>query len=90
MTKKDESRVTCTSAGSTEKCSVEAILTIDERGQVLIPKDIREKAHIGPGDKLALIFVGNEGHTCCLSLVKIENLTGMVKQVLGPMMKEMI
>jgi AbrB family looped-hinge helix DNA binding protein len=34
---------------------VESIVSVDERGQMVLPKDIREKAKIRPGDKLAVV-----------------------------------
>ena len=67
---------------------VESILTIDERGQMVLPKDIRERADIKPGDKLALISWEKEGTICCMALMKAENLSGMVKDVLSPLMNE--
>ena len=70
-------------------CKVEAVISIDERGQMVLPKEIREKANIRPGDKLALISWERDGEVCCVSLIKAEELMGMVKDVLGPMMKEM-
>jgi len=30
-----------------------------------------------------------DGKICCISLIKVEEFTGMVKDLLGPMMKEM-
>lgn len=66
---------------------VESIISIDERGQMVLPKELREKANIHPGDKLALICLEKKGTIYCLSLVKVEELTGMVKDLLGPMMK---
>jgi bifunctional DNA-binding transcriptional regulator/antitoxin component of YhaV-PrlF toxin-antitoxin module len=30
-------------------CKVEAIVSIDERGQMVLPKELRERAHIGTG-----------------------------------------
>ncbi len=69
---------------------VESILSVDERGQMVLPKDVRERAGIGPGDKLALITLEKEGKICCLSLIKAEEMVEMVKNLLGPMMQEMI
>jgi antitoxin PrlF len=69
-------------------CRVEAVLSVDERGQMVLPKDVREKAGIGTGDKLALISWSRSGDVCCLALMKVENLSGMVKDVLGPLMQE--
>jgi antitoxin PrlF len=65
---------------------MEAILSVDDRGQMVLPKDVREKAGIRTGDKLALISWEKQGRICCLALVKAENLSGMVKDVIGPLM----
>jgi antitoxin PrlF len=69
-------------------CKVEAVLSVDERGQMVLPKDVRERAGIRTGDKLALISWEKEGAVCCLALMKVENLSGMVKNVLGPLMND--
>ncbi len=69
-------------------CRVEAVLSVDERGQMVLPKDVREKAGIRTGDKLALISWERDGRICCLALMKAENLSGMVKDVLGPLLQE--
>ena len=70
-------------------CRVESVVSIDERGQMVLPKDIREKASIRAGDKLAVISMGNGGKICCISLIKVEDLEGMVKSMLGPVMNEL-
>jgi len=67
---------------------VEAVLSVDERGQMVLPKDVRERAGIRPGDKLALISWERDGEVCCLALMKAGSLGGMVKSVLGPLMGE--
>jgi len=67
---------------------VDAVVSIDERGQMVLPKDVRERAGIQPGDKLALITWQKDGEVCCMSLVKTAALTDMVKGVLGPMVQE--
>jgi AbrB family looped-hinge helix DNA binding protein len=69
-------------------CKVEAVLSIDDRGQMVLPKDVRERAGINTGSKLALISWEKEGNICCLALLKVETLSGMVKDVLDPLMKE--
>jgi len=68
-------------------CRVEALVTVDERGQMVLPKELRERAGIHAGDKLALVGIENEGRVCCISLMKIEEITEMVKSTLGPVMK---
>ena len=93
MTKKNNS-TECNPSGEVLACTpvsgcrVEAVLSVDERGQMVLPKDVREKAGIKTGDKLALISWSRDGDVCCLALMKVENLSGMVKDVLGPLMHE--
>lgn len=74
--------------GPVRGCRIEAVLSVDERGQMVLPKDVREKAGIRAGDKLALIGWERDGRICCLALMKVENLSGVVKDVLGPLMQE--
>ncbi len=69
-------------------CRVESIVSVDERGQMVLPKEIREKAKIRAGDKLAVVSMEKDGKICCLSLIKVEELEGMVKSMLGPVMDE--
>ena len=71
-------------------CKVESVISIDERGQMVLPKEIRDKAKIRAGDKLAVISWEKEGMVCCISLIKADDFAEMVKSLLGPMMKEII
>jgi antitoxin PrlF len=73
-----------------ECCRVEALVSVDERGQMVLPKDVREAAGIRPGDKLALILWRKGRTVCCMSLIKADQLTGMVRGRLGPLMKDII
>ena len=56
---------------------------------MVLPKEVREKANIRPGDKLALVSWEKNGKICCINLIKAEEFGDMVKGLLGPMMKEM-
>jgi len=78
----------CASCGPAHACRIEAVLTVDDRGQMVLPKDVRLKAGISAGDKLALIGWEHDGSICCLALMKVENLSGMVRDVLGPLLQE--
>ncbi|HOT06265.1 MAG TPA: HgcAB-associated protein [Methanotrichaceae archaeon] len=51
---------------------------------MVLPKDLRERAKILAGDKLAVIAMEKDGEVCCLSLIKVEKLESMVKSMLGP------
>ena len=71
-------------------CAVEAIVTVDERGQMVLPKELRAKAGIKAGDKLAITSWEKNGEICCIALIKAGNLETMVKGLLGPMMKDVL
>ena len=71
-------------------CKVEALVSVDDRGQMVLPKDIREKANIRAGEKLAITCWERDGKVCCISLTKAEELTEMVKDRLGPVMKDVL
>lgn len=71
-------------------CKVESVVSVDERGQMVLPKDLREKAGINPGDKLAVVAMEKDGKVCCLSLLKVGDMEPMVKGILGPIMKEIL
>ena len=71
-------------------CKVESVISVDERGQMVLPKEIREKANIRPGDKLAITSWEKDGKVCCISLIRAEELAEMVKGMLGPVIKEVL
>lgn len=71
-------------------CRVDALITIDGRGQIVLPKDVREKAKVKAGDKFVVISYESDGKICCISLVKADDFGETVKEVLGPMMKEIL
>jgi antitoxin PrlF len=72
------------SSGDEPCCKVEAVVSVDERGQMVLPKDLREKVNIKAGDKLALVSWGQEQDVKFLALIRVEDLSKMVKQMLGP------
>ena len=71
-------------------CKVESLITVDDRGQMVLPKEIRDRAKIKAGDKLAIISWEKGEKVCCISLVKADDFAEMVKGFLGPMMKGMV
>lgn len=66
-------------------CSVESVVSVDERGQMVLPKDIRDKAGICPGDKLVVIAMKRDGKFCCLSLIKAQDFEGFVENLITSM-----
>lgn len=88
MEKKQQNGFSCMEGGSC--CRVEAMVSVDERGQMVLPKELRERANIRPGDKLAVVSWEKDGKVCCFALIKADDLVGMVKGVLGPVMKDIL
>ena len=70
-------------------CKIESLITIDERGQMVLPKELRDRANIRAGDKLALISWQKDGEVCCFMLIRADALATRVKEFLGPVLKGM-
>jgi antitoxin PrlF len=66
-----------------ECCKMESIVGVDERGQLVIPKEIRQKAKLKAGDKFALSLLSKNGKVCCIVLTKLEFLNEPVGNLLG-------
>lgn len=70
-----------------DTCRIDAVVTMDIKGQIVLPKDLREKANIKPNDKIALVACEKEGEVCCIMMVKADRLVGAVTKALAPMLK---
>lgn len=70
-------------------CKVQAVVPVDERGQMVLPKDIRKKANIKAGDKLAVVTAEQENQVCCIALIKAERLEETVKDILKALGKQL-
>ncbi len=91
MRKRKEALPCTLSANKTNaSCKVESIISVDERGQMVLPKELRAKAKINAGDKLAITSWEKDGEVCCITLIKVEDLVEMVKGQLGPIIKEIL
>jgi antitoxin PrlF len=73
-----------------ECCKIDAIVNVDAKGQIVLPKDLREKANIKPNDKLALIGMEKEETLCCIVMMKADKLGYTVKHILGPIFDEVL
>lgn len=67
-----------------ECCRIAAIVTVDAKGQIVLPKELREKANIKQNDKLALIGLERGDKFCCIVMMKADALGNSVKSMLGP------
>jgi len=70
---------------------IEAVLTVDSKGQILFPKELREKTGIKAGDRLVAIAGCDEkGEICCLILVRAEIVDEGLRNVVAPMLKGIV
>lgn len=65
-------------------------MSVDERGQILLPKDLRERAEIKVGEKLAVFTCEEEGRIRGLFLVRAEEFKKTVRERLGPLLEELL
>ena len=70
-------------------CSVLSIVTVDERGQMVLPKDLRDAMNIKAGDKLAVVTMESKKPACCIMLLKTNELEDLVKQRIEPIIASM-
>ncbi len=74
-----------TASDTAECCALEAVVSVDERGQLVLPKDLRVRAGISAGDRLAVVsYRDDAGSICCITLVKAGAVAGAVRSVIGP------
>ncbi len=90
MKRKASASCSAASDRSNACCKVESIISVDERGQMVLPKELRDKARIKAGDKLAVTSWEKNGEICCITLIKVEDMVEMVKVQLGPILKEIL
>ncbi|MDI9646656.1 MAG: HgcAB-associated protein [Archaeoglobales archaeon] len=69
-------------------CKLEAVVSIDQRGQIVLPKEIREKTDLKAGDKLAILSACDEnGKVCCLIFLRAEIIEKLAVERLSPTLK---
>jgi antitoxin PrlF len=70
-----------------DACRIDAVITMDVKGQIVLPKDLREKANFKPNEKIAVVACEKEGEVCCIMMIKADRLIGAVTKTLGPLLK---
>ena len=70
-------------------CRVESVISIDDRGQMVLPKEIRESADIQPGNKFAVISWKKNDEVLCISLMRVEQLADSLRSVFIPIIKDL-
>ena len=81
----------------TEACNyeLEAIVSFDDRGQLVIPKDLRKKFNLKAGHKFALISCikssscsdgdcqESKDEICCFTLVSTDQIKTLLPHIIG-------
>jgi len=76
----------CSGTNGQPCCQIEAMVRTDERGQMVLPKHVRERAGIESGEALALVSWRREGAICCLCLIKAQKVGELTQHYLGPIL----
>ncbi|UCC10989.1 MAG: AbrB/MazE/SpoVT family DNA-binding domain-containing protein [candidate division WOR-3 bacterium] len=79
MAKEKEEKCCDSKEKDTCCCSVTAIVSVDEKGQLVLPKDIRNWIGLKAGDKLAVVSMGGKADPCCLMLMRADSLNEAVR-----------
>ena len=75
---------------SSANFTIEAIVSCDDRGQLVLPKDVRKQLDLQSGDKLALLKCSKGEEQICITIIKANSLEDMVKSYLGPLLNEIV
>jgi len=70
-------------------CNLTGLVSVDERGQIVLPKELRDKAGIKAGEKLAIMTSEKDGKVCCITMVKADELADSIKKKFGPILTEL-
>ena len=73
--------------GDEEICRIDSVITMDTKGQIVLPKDLREKANLRPNEKLAVVACEKQGEVCCIMLIKADRFQNAVTQAVTPLIK---
>ena len=73
-----------------DTCRIDAVITMDVKGQIVLPKDLREKANFKPDDKIAVVACEKNGEVCCIMMIKADRFGGALTKTLSPLLKGII
>ncbi|NBC29338.1 MAG: AbrB/MazE/SpoVT family DNA-binding domain-containing protein [Spirochaetes bacterium] len=61
---------------------VEAVVTVDGRGQVVLPREVRTALGLQAGSKLAVVIKHAGGRPCCVNLLPTAALQDGVRRII--------
>lgn len=65
---------------------LEAVVSFDDRGQLVLPKELRKKYNLKAGEKFALISCTDKDGLCCLNLIKTKSLNTQIAKTISPIL----
>jgi AbrB family looped-hinge helix DNA binding protein len=65
-----------------DRYDVEAVVSIDARGQIVLPKEVRTALGLAEGGKLAVVIKRSGGVACCVNLIPTGALQDGVRSVI--------
>ena len=71
-------------------CEVDAVVKVDARGQMVLPKEIRNTFGLKADAKLAVVSWKRGGEPCCLTLIKVDELAETLRRTYGPVLREVV
>ena len=71
-------------------CHVEGVVTVDSKGQIVLPKSLREDMEIKEKDKLIVVSMKDKGKINSISLFKARTMDNMVKIMLKPIIETIL
>jgi len=67
-------------------CRIYSVVKMNSKGQIVLPKNLRERAGFKPNGKIALMTFEKEGEICVVLMIKAERLGEAVTKTLSPML----
>ncbi len=90
MSKEKKEEICCPSSDDgLSCCHVEGIAKVDSKGQIVLPKSLRDNMNILEGDKLVVVGMREKGELRSISLFKANRFDNMVKILLKPVVEEL-
>lgn len=77
-----------TNSNSNSCYEIEAVVSFDDRGQLVLPKDLRKKFKLKAGEKFLLASCTDDKGLCCFTLVKTNSINHLVGNVLNPLVQQ--
>lgn len=64
-----------------------AVVTVDARGQLVLPADVRKKLGLKGGEKFALVPCSSTTCPSAMTLIRVEELGSALEGLLGPLLR---